>query len=214
LLPINEHFCRSTLPPGLDQLLFRIVPSSISSEPGQNFYHLGDYFVVSDSMRQFLEAHAGCAFESRPIATQHPQGTPMEPYWAMKVMTRIDCVLPDQSWAWPRGWSTSPPQSFRSLQMEVKLADDVAPFYANKGSDTYCAYPGSAVASVAMDFSSVPEGIRLFAPLYWPEFLVIDGQLACDLERQCKGGSLGYYFWTLGFDAVAADYEQLMLSLR
>jgi hypothetical protein len=214
LLREYERCRRSTLPPFLDGLVFHFVHVSDRCVSMQNFYHLGDFFVVSNSIKEFLERHAGCIFEARVIQTKHPQAVEHEQYWVMKVATRVDCLLPDQSFRTQPSWISEPPPSFRERSLEIELASDVAPCFANKGSSTYFSYPGSGVGSVSMDFSSVPEGIRLFEPLHWPHFLVIDALFARELERQCKGGADGYYFWILGFDDVTAEYNSLLHSLR
>jgi hypothetical protein len=208
---------RSTLPPFLDSLVFNFVrehpefPIRV-----QNFYHLGDFFVVSDTLKTFLQTRAGCAFEARAIRTKHPENKETERFWAMKVATQVDCILPDQSFA-GRSFDlqgVGDGQSFSDLAIEIKLSADIAPYFANRGTDTYYAYPALGVGPVSVDFSSVPRGVKLFQPLYWPSFLVIDSSFSNELEKQCSGGALGYYFWTLGFDDVSKEYQETMHALR
>lgn len=214
LLRLNEKCRRFTLPPFIDQLVFHFTAVPHAGVCVQNFYHLGDFFVVSDSCRRFLESQAGCAFEVSPIRTSHPEGRVIEPYWAMKVVTRVDCIVADQSFAKRPSWSSDPAQPFTDLAMVIDLAADVAPGFANRGPHTYVAYPGTGVKSVTMEFGCVPQGVRLFEPLYWPHFLVIDSAFARELESQCQGGGWGYYFWTLGFDEVSNTINSLMHMLR
>jgi len=214
LIRLNEMCCRFTLPPFLENLAFNFVAIPGYGVRVQNFYHLGDFFVVSNSFKEFLESRAGCKFESRAIKTKHPNDEKTEQYWAMKITTRIDCLLPDHSFAKRTSWSSEPAQSFSDLALEISLSKDVSPFFANKGSETYFAYPSSGVQNVSMDFSSVPEGVKLFEPLYWPQFLVIDTAFSGELEGQCRGGFWGYYFWTLGFDDVSNEFGKTMQDLR
>ena len=210
----DESCCRFTLPPFLDSLVFNFVDSSGYGVRVQNFYHLGDFFVVSDPLKKFLEVHAGCAFEAKKIRTKHAHGENTEQFWAMKVMTRVDYLLPDQSFAKRPFWSPEAAQPFKDLAFEVKLSADISRNFANRGSDTYYAYPSFGVGSVSMDFSSVAPGVKIFEPLYWPQFLVIDRGFSDALESQCRGGISGYYFWTLGFDDVSNAYHKTMQALR
>lgn len=214
LLGQGERCRRSTLPPFLDGLVFHFGQPPRSSVSMQNFYHLGDFFVVSNSFKAFFDRHAGCTFEARAIRTKHPQDVEHEQYWAMKVAIRVDCLLPDKSFRTQPSWITDPPPCFSERAIETELADDVSPYFTNKGPSTYFSYPGHGVGRVYMDFSSVPAGVKLFEPLYWPHFLVVDVLFAREMERQCKGGVLGYYFWTLGFDGVTAEYISTSHMLR
>lgn len=212
----SRHQCRrSTLPPFLDSLVFNFVGTPQFGVLVQNFYHLGDFFVVSDTLKRFLEVHAGCAFEAKPIQTKHPDGEETGQFWAMKVVTRIDCILPDQSFAYRRLWPRETAESFRDLAVEIKLTAEMSPYFANRGSDTYYAYPGGfEVTTVSTDFSSVPRELKLFEPLYWPHFLVVDIAFANELKKQCRRKVLGNYFWTLGFDRVADEYNETMRDER
>ncbi len=215
LLRLQEKCWRATLPPFLNNLIFNFVEIPLYNVVRvQNFFHLGDFFVVSEPMKEFLEAQAGCAFDVAKIQTKHPKGKNVEQYWVMKVKTIVDCVEPDKSFAKRPSWSSEPPKLFSELAVEVQLAVDVAPYFANKGLDTYYAYPGSGIQRVSLNFSSVPSGIRLFQPMYWPQYLVVEETFARELERQCKGGGLGYYFWTLGFDDVSNEFGKIMQALR
>jgi hypothetical protein len=215
LLRSSESCWRATLPPFLENLTFHFagVPRYENARV-QSFYHLGAFFVVSDSVKSFIEKHAGCDFQVERIRTKHPENAAIEPYWAMKVRTTIDCIVPDQSHAKRPSWSSEPPQTFAELAMEVKLSGDVSPFFANKGVDTYFAYPSTGVQDVSMNFSNVPSGTKLFQPTYWPQYLVVDKAFSKDLERQCRGGTLGYYFWTLPFQDVSNQYGKTMQALR
>lgn len=215
LFRLQERCWRSTLPPFLDKLVFNFVETpQYGIVRVQNFFHLGDFFIVSDSMKEFLEARAGCVFEVGKIRTNLPKGEKTAQYWAMKVSTRIDCVEPDKSFAKKPSWSSEPPKPFSEIAMEVKLSNDVAPYFANKGSDIYYAYPSSGIQRASLNFSSVPSGMSLFEPMYWPQYLVVEEAFARELERQCSGGALGYYFWTLGFDDVSNEFNKTMQALR
>jgi hypothetical protein len=215
LLCLREECRRWTLPPFLDGLEFNFV----EEVPGfgvtvQNFYHLGDFFVVSDTIRDFLEVHAGCTFETKAIRTRHPNNEETEQFWAMKVTTRVDCILPDQSFAKEWSWVPESRKSFRELAQKVELSADIAPYFANEGSASYYSYPGHSVDDVSMDFSFVANGVRLFEPLYWPRYLVIDDALALQLGQKCFGRAPGYYFWTLDFNDIDNQYRDLMHALR
>jgi hypothetical protein len=215
LLRLQERCWRSTLPPFLDNLVFNFVEIPLyATVRVQNFFHLGDFFIVSDSMKEFLEARAGCEFDIGQIRTKHPKGEKTGQYWAMKVRTRIDCVEPDKSFAKKSSWSSEPPKPFSEIALDVKLADDVAPYFANKDPDIYYAYPSSGIQRASLNFSSVPSGVKLFEPMYWPQYLVVEETFARELEKQCIGGTFGYYFWTLGFDDVSNEFEKTMQALR
>ncbi len=215
LLRLQERCWRSTLPPFLNSLVFNFVEiPPYTTVRVQNFFHLGEFFVVSDSMKEFLEARAGCEFDTAQIRTEHPEREQTEQYWAMKIRTRIDCVEPARSFARYPSWSSEPPRPFGEIALDVKLADDVAPYFANKDPKSYYAYPSSGIQRVSMNFSSVPSGVKLFEPMYWPQYLVIEEHFAEELERQCAGGTPGYCFWTLGFDDVSNEFSKTMQALR
>lgn len=215
LLRLQERCWRSTLPPFLDNIVFHFVQvPQTETVRVQNFFHLGDFFVVSDTMKEFLESRAGCEFDVKEIRTKHPKGNIAGRYWAMKVKTRIDCVEPDKSFARRPSWSSEPPKSFRDVAMEVELSDEVAPYFANQGSHTYVAYPDSGVERVSLNLRLVPSGLKLFEPMYWPQYLVVEDTFAGELERQCKGAAMGYYFWTLGFEDVSNEFASLLHALR
>jgi hypothetical protein len=205
---------RATLPPFLDRLIFNFIAYPGLSLQVWNFYHLGDFFVVSNTLRKFLEARAGCTFEVAPIQTKHPDNKKTEQYWAMKVTTRVDCILPKQSFAKDPFVFTATAKPFEDSVMEVKLTPDVSPFFANKGENTYYSYPGFGVQNVSMDFDSVPRGAKLFQPAYWPHLLVVEVDFANELDMRCAGGTVGYYFWTLGFDDVSDEYHKTSTQLR
>lgn len=213
LIRRSEKCCRYTLPPFLESLVFNFVEQPGYGARVQTFYHIGDFFVVSNTVKEFLEANAGCRFEAKMIRTKHPNNEITEQYWAMKVTTRVDCVLPSQSFAKGPSWS-EPAKPFSDLALELKLSTDISPYFANRGSDTYYAYPSAGVKNVSMDFSLVPDGVRLFEPMYWPQFLVIDDTFSKELYRQCGGGTMGYYFWKLGFDDVSNELGKAMQALR
>lgn len=215
LIGLREKCRRSTLPPFLRDLVFNFPEISQGGVGNmQNFFHLGDFFVVSGAMRKFLEARSGCEFEVGRIRTKHCEREITVPYWAMKVKTRIDCVDPDKSFSASSSWSAGTVKPFSELIVDVKLADDVAPYFANKDSNTYHVYPGSGVERVSLNLGSVASGVKLFEPMYWPHYLVVEERFAWELEKQCQGGSLGYYFWTLGLDHVSSNFNQLMNDLR
>lgn len=201
---------RSTLPPCLSEIVFWFGElSPYNTVQISNFYHLGEFFVVSDSIRVFLETHANCDFEVERILVKHPRGEVTNQHWAMKVRTTIDCINPDESLA------TGPNrhQSFSELAVEVHLSVDDAPWFATKG-DNYFAYPGNGAQSVAMNFSVVPPGTRLFQPKYWPQYLVIEEAFGRELERQCSGRAPGYYFWTLPMSDIGRQWSSNMHALR
>jgi hypothetical protein len=213
LLGQSVRCMRSTLPPFLDNLVFNFVEIPGFGVNVQNFYHLGDFFVVSNTLKRFLEDYAGCMFETKPIRTSHPTDEVTEQFWAMKVMTRLDCVVPDRSFAKEWSWVPESKKPFRDLAHEVKLLADIAPYFANKGPSTYYSYPDYNIEDVSMDFSSVPKSVKLFEPLYWPRYLVVDDIFASQLDQRC-GTAPGYYFWTFGFNGVDKEYQDLMHALR
>ena len=132
----------------------------------------------------------------------------------MKVKTRIDCIEPEQSFAKRPFWSSEPPRTFAELATTIELGVEVAKSFANRGSSTYFAYPGAGVQRISLNYSVVPEGMKLFEPMYWPQYLVIDEAFARELEDVCRGGTSGYYFWTLGFDDVSNEFNKTMQALR
>ena len=214
LFGIFEPCRRMTLPPFVSDLVLELGHQTPHSKIElQNFYHLGDFFVVSAAMKQFLEQHSGSVFESGRISVKQPGQELHKHFWAVKVQTRIDCINPVQSFA--RSPTSAPPaKSFSSLMRKLKLTDDLAAYYSNAPDNGYWSYPQWGVESVDVKVDAIPHDVYLFEPMFWPGYLVIEESFAKRLADECTGGSPGYYFWTVGLSNVEREQSALAQHLR
>jgi hypothetical protein len=206
---------RSTLPPNLEELVFCFgeTPPPYPQVQVHCFYHLGEFFVVSEQVRDFLLSRTNCEFEMARIATRHPRGESTGPYWAMKVKTVIDCIDPDRSVAADYSVTGTTVRPFSELVIEMDLPPQHAPWFSTLGRDKYREYPDRGLKNVFIDLSVVPADIKIFQPKYWPQFLLIEAAFAGELDR-LPGSRTDYNFWTLPLKEPHREWASNMLSLR
>jgi hypothetical protein len=216
----RETCVRSKLPRTLDRLTFNFPRKFLQlnrqhEEFIQNFYHQGEFFVVTTTLRDWLTTRLPNALEIAPIDVRHHDGTrAAEIYFAVKVTRTIDCIDPKSSY---RRWADrSPnPSQFSDNLTTYDLGPEVADEFANCDGGKYISYPYvGVVREVRLMESRIPADACLFRPAFWPEALILTSSFAEQLARQCAGGTLGYYFWTLSLSSPELDLGDLHKALR
>ena len=191
---------RNSLPYFIGNLTFTFSPPPRSKEIRLlNFYQMRDFFLVTTEMRKFLEKCSGAEFETAKVKVARADGLPVpQDYWAVKVRSRYNCINASLSFA-KKEWS-DPPTSLAELVVEVLLEADVAPYYANEGSNVYRSYPKYGICNLSLNENAIPTNVLLFEPVFLPGALIIEAGFARSFESACKGGEPGYYFWTFDLD--------------
>jgi hypothetical protein len=180
----------------------------------QNFYHQDEFFVVTERLRDFLVDRLPNSLEIADIDIRHHDGSlPQHAYFAVKVTRTIDCVDAQKS-VWTH-WSSERPRPFAEGITTYELGPEVAPEFANVDGYKYVSYPHwNHAHKVHLIESNIPPDAQLFRPAFWPSALIVTSEFATELERQCQGGSSGYYFWTLPLDSPNKEYNDLLRVLR
>lgn len=208
---------RSRLPAFIDDLVFTFprAPPSFP-ETRQNFYLLRDFFVVSSEMKRFMLSYlSGQDIEVRKVRVHHDDGRPAtEPYYALKIVSAIDCVDPELSTISSQGPTGAQPFTDRTLVYE--LNPSLAAEFANKDGTHYFSYPETwmGVQTVQLKEPSIPSKAVLFQPACWPGYRIIEAEFARLLASRCSGGFTGYYFWALDLASVQTSLGEMMRALR
>ena len=129
LFRINDYCRRFKLPPSINELELEFIggyrPDVLK------FYHLKDFFVVSDDIKEFMVNNSNCSFEQARIKTKHPDNLDVGQYWALKVTTRYECIIPEKSFTNMN--KRFPPTPFSENLTKITLSKELAPHYANHG---------------------------------------------------------------------------------
>jgi hypothetical protein len=212
----GRRLFRSRLP-DTSQLIFAF-PKAAGVERIQNFYHMGDYLIVSEPMHGALWPLFGARFESAPIRMLHENGASSETqYFAVRINNVIDCIDPGRSTWRPKYSSKLPEEAFSAAIITAVLEPRLCHEFANRGRSEYVSYPSfmeAYIKGVTLHKDRIPIGTLLFQPTYWPGHWIIDAGFADRLERVCGGGHHGYYFWALDLGDVEASYSEKMFKLR
>lgn len=218
----QDRCARSTLPSLLDQWTFQVIPSSneVYKPPPTailTFYHLGDFFVVSDRMRDLLDRRLGKdALQVQAIDMRYQDGSRVpQPYFALKVVHTIDCIDAAQSFCTRSFMSDEHTVPFAEMMDSYTLAESLAPEFSNAAGGTYRSFPPfHRVGKVGLIDSAIPSDAALFRPAFWPACLLVHKSFAETLSWACEGGAMGYYFWTLDLENVSRSYRELMHALQ
>jgi hypothetical protein len=212
----QEEWAPSRLPRWVTELkfTFRRIPRS-DQEVVQNLYHYGDFFIASESMKDFLISSTNGEAEVARVDVRHDDGKPAdETYFAVKILRTIDCIDLKKSMA-NRGYTGDDPVSFEESLISLRLAPEIAPEFANAEDMRYASCPDwTRTKSIALIESRIPADAVLFQPALWPGHLITTSDFAAELEGRCSGGTLGYYFWTLSLSDPGGSHHRLMIDMR
>lgn len=218
LLDNYGHCTRIRLPSFIDDLVFTFKTLGGRPETVQNFYFLREFFVVSETMRDFMLGHFNEGdVEIRRVRVNHGDGSPSaEPYFAFKIVKRIDCIDPTLSTAGSTGISPKDPKPFSETTTVYELERSLVAEFANKDGMYHVSYPWylMQIQDVYLSEGEIADEVVLFQPALWPGHLIIDSDFGRLLERRCSGGSVGYYFWMVNLKGVSKSYNEIQVGMR
>jgi hypothetical protein len=218
----HRDWCeRVRLPQSLDRMTFTFprsphpLPAYDNKELIQNFYHHGEFFVVTAPLLDFLRKAIPGGLESVPIDVRHDDGRPAEePYFAAKVVRTIDCIDRKASRAMVN-FSSKDTVPFDQAIVSLDLGEAAAVEFANADGGKYASFPNWYNATkVQLIEERIPPDVAAFQPALWPNHVLTAQWFARDLEDRCRGGTRGYYFWTLDLANPSAGHRELMQALR
>lgn len=216
-----DWFGRAHLPRSLGRLTFtfprtrHVFPDLDNKEIIQNFYHHGDYFIVTEPLVEFLRKAIPGGLETVALDVRHDDGrAAAEPYFAAKIVRTIDCIDRAASIA-AFTYPEKKTMTFEQGMVSFDLGDDAAKEFANAAGSKYVSFPTwHNVTTVKLMEERIPSDVAVFQPTFWPNHLVTTQSFADELESRCRGGYRGYYFWTLDLDNPSRAHAELMRVLR
>jgi hypothetical protein len=216
-----DWFARSHLPRSLGRMTFtfrrmpHVFPGLDNREIVQNFYHHGDYFIVTEPLVEFLRKAIPGGVETVAIDVRHDDDRAAgEPYFAAKIVRTVDCIDPSASMA-SFTWPEKKTMTFKQGMVAFDLGEEAAREFANVDGSRYVSFPNwHNATTVRLVEGRAPVDAVAFQPALWPGHLLVTQQFAEELQDCCRGGTPGYYFWTLDLAKPSADYSDLLRSLR
>lgn len=215
LLSISERRLYRSRLPDLSHISYSFGIAG-NREMIQNFYHMGDFFVVSEEVLEAFSQRFRHDLEFTRVHFRHMDGSPAQPYFAVRVNVQFDCIDPEKS-TWGRSYPQEPDRKFKDGLSSWELDRRCWSEFSNDGPGKHTTYPSLGtmiIRNVVLTEPKVPPDAVLFQAKFWPGHWIIDAVFAHLLERICLGGFSGYYFWTLDLGDVARAYMEKMQSLR
>jgi len=217
-----DWFGRAHLPRSLGRLTFTFrraphaLPAFDNREIVQNFYHHGDYFIVTEALVEFLREVIPTGLEIVALDVRHDDGqAAAESYFAVKIVRTIDCI--DRS---ASIMTTTYPEkktaTFEQAMVSFDLGEETAGEFANADGGKFVSFPTwHSATTVKLIEGRIPADAVAFQPAFWPNHLLVTQRFADELENRCRGGGTrGYYFWTLDLAKPSAAYGELFHMLR
>jgi hypothetical protein len=203
---------RSNLPRFIKNLTFEFakLPGG-QGEIIHNFYHWGEFFIVTDQIKNFFCASVPASdLQFSEITICHSDGSlSADKYFAVKIVKTIDCIDPNATLV---NGTVPLSKSVVTYELDEQLHAE----YSNTGDGRYVSYPEisyfNKIGRISIVDERIPEDVRIFRPKFWPNYLIVDGGFACELRKHCSNP--GYDFWTLDFDDPIESHEKLMRELR
>jgi hypothetical protein len=219
LLDTYGHCARIRLPSVIDDLVFTFKTLGSSPETIQNFYFLPDFFVVSETMKDFILGYFNEGdVEVRRVRVNHGDGSPaIEPYFALKIVKTIDCIDPVLSTAGSAAsFSSKDPKPFSETITNYELEQSLVAEFANKDGSHYISYPWhlAIIQDVCLRESEIPDDVVLLQPAFWPGHLIVDAEFGRLLDRRCSGSAMGYYLWMVDLKGVARSHHEILVGMR
>ncbi len=178
----------------------------------QNFYHLGDFFVVDKIVMDFFAKRFPEEIDIAPVKMLHDDGSPSgSPYFAVVVLKTLECVDVANSFV-----GHKPATSFSETITEYELSEELAHEFANKNDNKYVSFPRlyHQISQVKLFYDNIPRDAAFFRPLYWPGYYLCSPDFDEALRRMCSGGTPGYYYWTLDLSDLTESHGKLLQALR
>jgi hypothetical protein len=218
----DRAFFRSKLP-NLDGLTFTFPVAENGTEvlsPGgttirSNFWHMGDFFIVSGKVKDLFVSCFGADLEIVAVRTRRRKRSLFAgSYFAARISRIVDCIDAQRS-MWCRSWTTESVQSFADGFFRQKLDERCWREYSNDGEGNYASYPswsGVRTQHVQLIEDRIPSDALLFQARYWPGQWLIDAAFADRLQGAC-GYDQGFSFGTVDLNDMPSSYTRLMLDL-
>jgi hypothetical protein len=190
-------------------------PEYDNKEIIQNFYHHGEYFVVTASLLAFLRETIPAGLEAVALDVRHDDGrAAAEPYFGAKIVRRIDCIDRAASLATVM-FSGKEAVPFEQAMVSFDLCKEAAEEFANADGGKYASFPSWHNATkVKLIEERIPSDVAVFQPTFWPNHLLTTQWFADELASRCRGGTQGYYFWTLDLANPSSAHNELLHALR
>jgi hypothetical protein len=212
---------RIGLPRSLGRMTFTFrrashpLPAYDKREIVQNFYHQGEYFVVTSSILDFLRDNVPSDLDIMEVDVRHDDGrAASDRYFAVKVVRMIDCIDASASLA-NIGYLNPQVVPFDQAMVSFDLDESAAAEFANVEGRKYVSYPHwRSVKKLALTERGIPRDAVLFQPELWPNHMLVTSFFAEGLGRRCTGGTPAYYFWTLGLANPSESHSRLCHDLR
>lgn len=193
------------------------LPGLDGQEIVQNIYHYDDFFIASETIRNFLVRISGGEAEAVRVDVRHDDGrSPGESYFAVKILRTIDCIDLAKSMA-RRGYAGLNEHSvpFDQDLTSLSLTSELAPEFANVDGAKYVSCPRwQRARSITLIESRIPADTTVFQPAFWPGHLIATEDFDSELATLCSGVSLGYCSWRLPLSDPRGAHMELMRDLR
>lgn len=193
------------------------LPEMDGQEIVQNVYHYDDFFIASETIRNFLVRIAGGEAEVVRVDVRHDDGrSPREAYFAVKILRTIDCIDLTRSMA-NRGYVglNEDLVPFEQDLTSLHLTSELASEFANVDGAKYVSCPRwQRAKSITLIESRIPADTTVFRPAFWPGHLIATKDFDSELASLCSGVSLGYCSWRLPLSDPHGAHMRLMKDLR
>jgi hypothetical protein len=191
---------------------FRRIPR-YDQEVVQSLYHYGDFFIASESVKDFLIRSANGEAEAARVDVRHDDGkSAAEAYFAVKILRTIECIDLKKSMA-NQGYGDAP-VSFEENLVSLTLAPEIAAEFANVDGVKYVSCPNwYRSKSITLIESRIPADATVFQPALWPGHLIATSDFESELASRCSTVS-GCLPWMLDLSDPGGCYQRLMIDLR
>ena len=223
MIGVQDECAPSRLPRWITDVKFTFrrmshpLPGLDGQEIVQNIYHYDDFFVASETVKDFLIRIAGGEAEAVQVDVRHDDGrSPREPYFAVKILRTIDCIDLTKSIA-KRGYAGLNEElvPFGEDLTSLSLTSELAPEFANVDGVKYVSCPRwQRAESITLIESRIPADTTVFQPAFWPGHLIATEDFDSKLSSLCSGVSLGYCSWRLPLSDPHGAHMRLMQDLR
>lgn len=223
LVGAQDECAPSSLPRWVAEMKFTFrrmshpLPEMDGQEIVQNVYHYDDFFIASETIRNFLVRIAGGEAEVARVDVRHDDGrSPREAYFAVKILRTIDCIDLTRSMA-NRGYVglNEDLVPFEQDLTSLHLTSELASEFANVDGAKYVSCPRwQRAKSITLIESRIPADTTVFRPALWPGHLIATKDFDSELASLCSGVSLGYCSWRLPLSDPHGAHMRLMKDLR
>ena len=184
---------------------------SIYRAGNSNFCHMKEFFVVTEAIKNFLIEKSGAEFDVFPINVENQDTGPIsEKYWAVKCITRIDCIDKEKSVAFEGNYKNRKLVKLKDTVQEIELSEELAYEYSNHNGNMQKIYSQWQVQHVFIDSTRIKPGLKIFELQFLPSMLIVQRDFAKELKMLCTGD----VFWTLELTDLNGQIDKLFVKMR